>query len=80
MKKNLKMYVNSVDKVKNFVKCNSDLDGQIDVISGRYTIDGKSIMGMFSLDLSKELDVVIEAEKEQDINDLIEAYKNNNLL
>lgn len=80
MEKRLKMNINTFDKVKSFVDCNSKLDGYVDVVSGRYLVDGKSLLGMFSLDLSKELEVVIDADSEKVIASLIESYKNNNLL
>lgn len=49
------MYVelSSMDKVKSFVNEISRIEGKIDLISGRHVIDAKSIMGIFSLDLSK---------------------------
>ncbi len=47
--------LNSVDKVKTFVNVISKYDGDFDLSSGRYVVDAKSIMGIFSLNLSKEL-------------------------
>lgn len=49
------MYVelSSMDKVKSFVNEISRIEGKIDLISGRHVIYAKSIMGIFSLDLSK---------------------------
>ena len=47
--------LNSIDKVKQFVNLISKYDGDFDLTSGRYVIDAKSIMGIFSLDLSKPL-------------------------
>lgn len=51
--KNIRLF--SINDVKEFVNaaCNADFD--IDLISGRYTVDAKSIMGIFSLDLSKPI-------------------------
>lgn len=43
--------LNSIDKVKSFVNTISQYDFDFDLISGRYVIDAKSIMGIFSLDL-----------------------------
>ena len=43
----------SIDKVKGFVKAIEGFDGYFDLASGRYVIDAKSIMGIFSMDLSK---------------------------
>ena len=53
--KNIRLF--SINDVKEFVNaaCNADFD--IDLISGRYTVDAKSIMGIFSLDLSKPITV-----------------------
>jgi len=45
----------NVDDVKLFVNASMRQDYDIDLMSGRYVVDGKSIMGIFSLDLSKEL-------------------------
>lgn len=80
MKKSLKMLVNTIEKVKSFIDCNSRFDGNVDVVSSRYIINGKSIMGMFSLDLTDEIEVVIESDSEQDIESLIENYKATKLL
>jgi phosphotransferase system HPr-like phosphotransfer protein len=47
--------LNTIDKVKKFVNVTNKLDGEFDIVSDRYVIDAKSIMGIFSLDLSKPL-------------------------
>ena len=49
--KTVKISLNSIDKVKSFVNTISQFDSDFDLISGRYVIDAKSIMGIFSLDL-----------------------------
>ena len=54
--------LNSIDKVKNFVNAISKFDFDFDLVSGRYVIDAKSIMGNFSLDLSKPIDLNIHTE------------------
>ena len=54
--------LNSIDKVKNFVNTISKFDFDFDLVSGRYVIDAKSIMGIFSLDLSKPIDLNIHTE------------------
>lgn len=53
--RSLTISLNSIDKVKQFVNLISKYDGDFDLTSGRYVIDAKSIMGIFSLDLSKPL-------------------------
>jgi len=50
-----KVSLKSVDAVKEFVNLVARFDYDFDLVSGRYTIDAKSIMGIFSLDLSKVL-------------------------
>ncbi|MDD6282581.1 HPr family phosphocarrier protein [Oribacterium sp. HCP28S3_H8] len=61
--KTVRISLNSIDKVKSFV---NDLvkftDVDFDLVSGRYVIDAKSIMGIFSLDLSKPIDLNIHAD------------------
>ncbi len=54
-----KIYLNTYEKIKRFVNITYKLEFDIDLISGRYVVDGKSIMGIFSLDLSKPIDVNI---------------------
>ena len=54
--------LNSIDKVKSFVNDINKFDYDFDLVSGRYVIDAKSIMGIFSLDLSKPIDLNIHAD------------------
>lgn len=60
--KTVKISLNSIDKVKSFVNDLAKFDADFDLVSGRYVIDAKSIMGIFSLDLSKPIDLNIHAE------------------
>ena len=61
--KTVRISLNSIDKVKSFVNDLSKFDVDFDLVSGRYVIDAKSIMGIFSLDLSKPIDLNIPAER-----------------
>lgn len=57
----------TVNDVKNFVDITTRIQCEVDVLSGRYVVDGKSIMALFSVDLSRPIKVVIldgEAEAE----------------
>ena len=47
--------LNTINDVKNFVNIVSKYEFEVDLTSGRYVIDAKSIMGIFSLDLSKSI-------------------------
>ena len=49
----------SINDVKSFVNIVSKYDFDVDLISGRYVVDAKSIMCIFSLDLSKPIDVEV---------------------
>lgn len=74
--KTIKVSLNSIDKVKVFVNSVSKYDSDFDLISGRYVIDAKSIMGIFSLDLSKPINLTIHddsvvEEVEASLNDFI---------
>lgn len=60
--KTVQISLNSIDKVKSFVNAITQYEYDFDLISGRYVIDAKSIMGIFSLDLSKPIDLNIHAE------------------
>jgi phosphotransferase system HPr-like phosphotransfer protein len=62
----VKISLNSIDKVKSFVNDISRFNHDFDLVSGRYVIDAKSIMGIFSLDLSKPIDLNIHAEGDVD--------------
>ena len=60
--KTVSISLNSIDKVKAFVNDISKYDFDFDLVSGRYVIDAKSIMGIFSLDLSKPINMNVHAE------------------
>jgi len=64
--KTIQISLNSIDKVKSFVNDITKFDIDFDLVSGRYVIDAKSIMGIFSLDLSKPIDLNIHADAEID--------------
>ena len=64
--KTIKISLNSIDKVKTFVNVINRFDAEFDLVSGRYVIDAKSIMGIFSLDISKPIDLNIHSESDVD--------------
>lgn len=71
----VKISLNSIDKVKSFVNDLTKFDSDFDLVSGRYVIDAKSIMGIFSLDLSKPIDLNIHEEKNLDaVMKVLEPY------
>ncbi len=55
----------SIDDVKQFVDAASRCPCEVDVLSGRYVVNAKSIMGLFSLDLSQSVQVEVHGTQEQ---------------
>ena len=72
--KTVKISLNSIDKVKSFVNEITKYDYDFDLVSGRYVIDAKSIMGIFSLDLSKSIDLNIHAD-DSESDKILETLK-----
>ena len=70
--------LNSIEKVKNFVSRVSTFECDVDIIYGRYVIDGKSMMGIFSLNLMNPITVMILSNDEEDLErffDIMEDFK-----
>ena len=64
-----------MSKVKSFVSDITKFDVDFDLVSGRYVIDAKSIMGIFSLDLSKPIELNIHTEDNLDtITEILKPY------
>ena len=73
--KTVQISLNSIDKVKSFVNSITQFDFDFDLISGRYVIDAKSIMGILSLDLSKPIELAIHSEANlEEIMEVIKPY------
>ena len=60
--------LNTIDDVKNLVSYVTGFECDFEIISGRFVVDAKSIMGIFSLDLSKELKLVIRSDDEFEVD------------
>lgn len=71
--KTVQISLNSIDKVKSFVNDITKFDNDFDLVSGRYVIDAKSIMGIFSLDLSKPIELNIHAD--DNVDEILNALK-----
>ncbi len=66
----------SIDDVKDFVKKANDVPYDVDLSLGKYTVDAKSIMGIFSLDLSREIEVTIHSDKTEFLDKIAEHVVN----
>ncbi len=62
--KTLYIMLHSINDVKNFVNVVNKYNFEVDLSSGRYVVDAKSIMGIFSLDLSKPIKVEFEDDND----------------
>lgn len=60
--KTFNILLNSINDIKVFVNIVNKYSFDVDLTSGRYVVDAKSIMGIFSLDLSKPIQVDVHAE------------------
>ena len=74
--KTVTINIGSIDKVKSFVNDITKFDSDFDLVSGRYVIDAKSIMGIFSLDLSKPINLNIHGDEDNaEIMEVIKKYE-----
>ena len=69
-----KIMLKTINDVKAFVNAVTKYNFDVDLLSGRYAVDAKSIMGIFSLDLSKPLVVEIHADDCQDLIDELKKF------
>ena len=72
--KKITIALNTINDVKFFVNTVSRYDFDVDLISGRYAVDAKSIMGIFSLDLSKPISGEIHDDNCQEFLDQIKGF------
>ena len=64
----------SVEEVKKFVNLVSGFDFDIELVSGRYVVDAKSIMGIFSLDLTKPIKAEVHSDGCDDLLNELKPY------
>ena len=59
------LLLSSIKDIRNFINVTSMFEEDIDIIKGRYMVDGKSIMGIFTIDLSKPIEVRIHTDNKE---------------
>ena len=64
----------SINDVKEFVRIVNEFPYDVDLASGRYIVDAKSIMGIFSLDLAKPIDVEIHNNDSIDLEERLKPF------
>ena len=62
--------LNSVNKVNKFTKIVDNIEEDIDIKGGRYIVNAKSILGIFSLNLTEPLELIIHTEDDNRINQI----------
>ena len=72
--KSAKIRLSTIAEVRDFVNIVTAFDGDVDLVSGKYTVDGKSIMGIFSLDLLDPITVNVEDKEADELFKKISAF------
>ena len=72
--KTYNIMLNTINDVKDFVNIVCGFEFDVDLISGRYAIDAKSIMGIFSLDLSKPIRMEAHTDDDSAFLDKISRF------
>ena len=73
--KKIKIKLVTVQDIRNFVNIAAKYDVDLDFEQGRYIVDARSLMGIFSLDLLNPVDFVIHSDDEKIINAVIDDVK-----
>lgn len=60
--------INSIDDIKKFQNEVLKFESDIDIVRGRYIVDAKSTLGIFAIDLSTSIDVVLHTDDELEQN------------
>ena len=77
MRTKITVTLNDFSKIKKFSSDVVKFESDIDLVKGRYIIDAKSTIGIFTLDLSSPVDVIIHSDNEDEIkrfNEVMEAF------
>ena len=72
--KKVTIMLSTINDAKHFVNTVSRYDFDVDLISGRYAVDAKSIMGIFSLDLSSPIDMEVRSDDCDEFLKQIESF------
>lgn len=72
--KSVPIKLSFAEEVKTFVNVANRYDYDMDLRAGRHVVDAKSILGIFSLDLSKPITLEVYAEKCDDLLEDLKAF------
>ncbi len=72
--KSVNIKLSTIEDVKSFVNAVTLYNGDADLSSGRYVVDAKSIMGIFSLDLASPIKLTVQSDNADDLLNSIKKY------
>ena len=72
--KEVKIFLGSIERVKNFVNEVSHLECDIDIVSGRYVIDAKSMLGVFSLPRFDQIEINVDETDFEHMKQKLQKY------
>ena len=72
--KSVNIRLSTIADVRDFVNAVSSFEGEVDLSSGRYVVDGKSIMGIFSLDLLSPIKLTIYSDNHEELLNQVEKF------
>ena len=72
--KTFNLSLNDINDVKEFVNIVTKYDFDIDLTSGRYVVDAKSIMGIFSLDLTKPITAEVHSDDCEELEKEVKKF------
>jgi len=72
--KELDIRLSTIEDVRNFVNLVASCDFDVDLASGRYLVDAKSIMGSFSLDLMNPIQMTVHSDECDEFLKKIDRY------
>ena len=69
-----KVKLNAISDIREFVNAASNCENRVDAVSGRYMVTAKSLMGLFSLDLTKPVELHVHSDNPEKFLRSIQSY------
>ena len=73
--KKIQIRLVTIEDIRNFVNTLAKYSIELDLHQGRYTVDARSLMGIFSLDLLKPVDFIVNSDDESVVNAVLDDVK-----